>query len=612
VVTLRSFPYPPIHSLYQLISSTAPLYDQPPRPRTANFLYVMGFWYTWSHEICMLLVGLPMLAFAVAVAAQVGHTERGLGLSERLHRSMQALVAFVWFSPALVKAAPACHCLRMQVLCRNLLCAWSLLGVVVLFPGYVSAAGLYQCGAVWLRGTLAYTAGNSAAEWCISVAACFFAGLSTAAISMLQSQECLDEAKPPGAAGLTQRTWQKEGILLLVWAPIVCTLSSPMVLYVLSLSLPPDENVLGLSAHFLSFVKGGIGVLLYVIKSLVLPNLANKVAEFVYGRQEHPPPNTSGRLVMGAMAVISALVPAVTLLVVNQDCGGGWLQLWRPCSLGSQFDTSLNQVVRSFKYVTPCTGYTQRGYIASADTHCFGNSSSLSLRHMYVPANIHIQTIISSHEQICRPGYVADGRCPRALVGSLGNLYAKELIASASISPIITLLQATPQIQALKAWLARNVLRQSGYGPNTSINRMVFGAVLCLELPLLVGFCYPALPVLAWLVVTLNAGVLYTATTYLDLKIALDSPARISVKYLWGSFALGCALIMWLCVECNWHSKWLTVLGMPMCAMAGYACWYLRDRRGGIPAFHASLSEPLFTDESGLGVSGITLEPVYG
>jgi len=303
---------------------------------------------------------------------------------------------------------------------------------------------------------------------------------------------------------------------------------------------------------------------------------------------------------MGAMAVLAVVAPAVTLILVNQDCGAAWLQLWRPCTDSHQFAISVDQTVSHFQYVAPCGA-----------GRCYQDSSGVWLQNS--TADIHISTTITSHEQICRPAYVADGRCPRAVVGSLGDLYVKELVASASISPIITLLRATPQMQKLKVWVMRHVLRQSQYESRTSIDRLVFGTVLNLELPFLLGFCYPALPVLACLVVLLNAGVFYTAATYLELKIASESPARMSFKYLWGSFASGSALIMWLFIECDWHGKWLVIVGMPSCAMAGCACWNMTlwRRRSGTAVLRASLLEPLVPAEHELGVQGIALETVH-
>jgi len=554
----------------------------------ASFLYIMDLWFTWRHELMMLMVALPTLAVAVAVIAQGQHAEAGGSLAERLQSSWDALVAFICFRPGSLKTAAARSLSHMQVLCRNLLAMWSMLAVVVLLPTYVSAAGFYECGAVWLRGTLAYVAGNSTAEWCISVAACLFASCGTVALSELQRHEHHHKAEPraaPDHEPQNRNTWQNKGWLLLAWLPIISVLSSPMVLYVLSLSLPPNENTLDLGPSFLLFFKYGIGVLLFGIKSLILPTLANYVANLVYG-EDGVPPNTTARLMVDATAVIAVFAPVVTLMLVNQDCGAAWLQLWRPCSVPGQFSHSLDQIVSTFQYYAPCTSWIQ----------CFEDDSGTLLQ--YYSADIYVNTTITSHQQICHPAYVSDGRCPRALIGSLGDLYAKELLAGAGIAPIITLLRATPQVQQMKAWVVRKVFRRSHYEPCTSVNRLLFGVVLNLELPLLLGFCYPVVAVLACLAVGLNAGVLYTASTYLGLKLSSESPTRMPIRYLWASFALGGALVMWLFVECDWYGKWLVLFGMPGCALVSRTCWWIWSRQSGPQEFCDSLSEPLLVDDT--------------
>ena len=114
---------------------------------------------------------------------------------------------------------------------------------------------------------------------------------------------------------------------MLVWTPIACLLSSPMVLYVLSLSLPPGENLIRLNASFITCTQSVIGVILYAMKSLVLPKLAKRIAKMVYG--DAAPPNTAGRLMMCAIAMLSMIAPILTLLWVSQDCGAAWLSLWQ-------------------------------------------------------------------------------------------------------------------------------------------------------------------------------------------------------------------------------------------------------------------------------------------
>jgi len=177
----------------------------------------------------------------------------------------------------------------------------------------------------------------------------------------------------------------------------------------------------------------------------------------------------------------------------------------------------------------------------------------------------------------------------------------KELVASACISPTMTLLRATPQMQQAKAWVVRNLLQRPEYKSSTSIDRLIFGAAMNLELPLVLGLTYPAIPVITCLVVALNAGVFRTVSECFELQISPDSPARLSTKYLWFAFALGCTLVIWLFAECDFHGRWLVTVGMPLCTLAGCTYkngWIMITRPWNAPS---SLMEPLLAEDE-LGV----------
>ena len=122
-------------------------------------------------------------------------------------------------------------------------------------------------------------------------------------------------------------SWTEAVLLALLWLPVTIILSSFPMLYVLSLSLPPHENTLGLGKDFLDGIRGMIGVFLYGIKSLALPKLAVCVPCMVY-RKGPIPPRVPGLLMMGTMLVVVAFAPFATMLLVNQECLAGWLQLW--------------------------------------------------------------------------------------------------------------------------------------------------------------------------------------------------------------------------------------------------------------------------------------------
>jgi len=360
----------------------------------------------------------------------------------------------------------------------------------------------------------------------------------------------------------------------------------------LSLSLPPGENLIRLNASFIAFTQSVIGVILYAMKSLVLPTLAERTVKLIYG--DAAPPDTVGRLMLFAITILSIIAPILTLLWVSQDCGARWLLLWQRCSNNENFNTMLSQEVGIFSYVGKCD---------EGPGACFDLNANGVFTEQYHFVPIFLQTSITSHSDICSPRYVADGRCPRAIIGQLGDLYMKELVASACISPIINLLRATSQMQQAKAWVVRNLLQQPGYESHTSIDRFVFGVVMNLELPLVLGLTYPAIPVMTCLVVALNAGVFHTASVFLGLQISPESPPRLSTKYLWFAFALGCTLVIWLFAECDFHGRWLVTIGMPLCALVSCACWdgwIMFERHWKVSP---SLMEPfLIEDEEGPGV----------
>jgi len=584
------------NSLPQSLALPGNAFDGPPPTplhlATAHAAFLTVLPNTWNHEYVMLFVGLPVLVCTVAMAAQTSLPEGPRGLRERLQVSMQALASFVLFSPeAAFVPGPARRLSRLQVNTRNILAGWSLSGLVVLLPIYISGAHLYSCGKEWLYGTAAYLANAPQVEWCFAAAACLFGLLCGVGIAALQLQEQHEQHGARNVDGTAKHTWQKECLLVLAWTPIACLLSSPMVMYVMSLSLPPGENLIGLNASFMTFTQSVIGVILYAMKSLVLPKLAQRIAKLVY--RDAIPPNTAGRLMMSATAMLSMVAPILTLLWVSQDCGAAWLSLWQRCSDGKSFSTLLREDVGSFTYVGTCGG---------GQGACYDANDGV-LTHQTHSARISLRTSITSHSDVCSPRYVADGRCPRTIIGQLGDLYMKELVASACISPTMTLLRATPQMQQAKAWVVRTLLQRPEYESRTSIDRLVFGVAMNLELPLVLGLTYPLIPVITCFVVALNAGVFHTASVYFGLQISPESPARLSTKYLWFAFSLGCALVIWLFAECDFHGRWLVTVGMPLCTLLGCTYsngWIMTNRPWHAPP---SLMEPLLTeDEAGLGV----------
>jgi len=530
----------------------------------ASFLLANDFWESWYHEIIMLSFGLPLLFVSVALIPQfmpLGTQQDAqqpntppLGLRERLWLSRDALVIFLKGIPEEwgQRHDDARQLFLLQAQCKKVLAVWSIVGLATLFPMWYTGSNFFECGEVWLHGTLSYLSDAPTSEWAGAVAACLFAGAGTALIYTLKEGTRKGRALAPLRA---QSCWKKNVLLAVLWGPVVVLLSLPMVFYVLSLSIPAD-NTLNLDYSILTFVRATIGVILYAIKSLLLPELAAFVASLVY---KEAPPKVLGLMMVSAVAFIVVISPALVLVIVHQNCFALWMWSWTPCSYLGNFDNFLDAAVTEFPYEIPCM------WLPSSK--CYIKHNEYLETRM---ASIHVHVNITTHQQICSPGYIGtrmnrDGRCPRSLTADLGTLYTKELLASASISPLILLLRATRQWAAMKGWVVETVLRKRhDYESPIAVDRLIFGVALNLQLPLMLGFQNPQLPVLAGLVVALNAGVFHIMVIHMRVALSMKASVDVSKKLLLSSLALGMAFVIWQYAEADLHGKWFAAVGVPL------------------------------------------------
>ena len=109
------------------------------------------------------------------------------------------------------------------------------------------------------------------------------------------------------------------------------------------------------------------------------------------------------------------------------------------------------------------------------------------------------------------------------------------------------------------------LFRRQDYRPATSLDRIVTSALLLVEMPLVLGFCYPLLIPLAWFGLLLNAGVFLVVVKYLD--VTFENPPTVTFHYLGLSLAVGSAIAIWLWQESDLHGKWLITFGIPLAAI---------------------------------------------
>jgi len=429
--------------------------------------------------------------------------------------------------------------------------------VVTLVPAYIAGANRYSCGLLWLHGTAAYLYDTPRIEWYIAAMACLNAGLCAYGICELQHRDRNQHNTVVHNTGTTKSNWWQRAAQTAVWAPVVIILGSPIMLAMLSLSLPPNENVLGLGDFTLRAARIFMGASLYVIKSVLLPHLARGATRLIYG--ESAPPNMAGLFTMTGMLWIAVWAPALTVIAVNQNCFGLWLSLWKPCvETDTFFDKFFHETVGNITFLAPCS--TARVcFYAQASTG--SGSYNWYAQNTVIPIELNMN--ITTQADICSPRYIPDGRCPRAVIASLTDLYSNDLIFSFGVGPFVSLLRSTPTAAALKVWFVRNILRDSHYQARTSMDRLIVNVVLMLELPFVLGFCCPWLPLLACLAVGCNAGVFYTSLVQFGAVFDDNDPIRLSPRYLWSSLAIGCALTMWLFFENGLHGSWLLAVGAP-------------------------------------------------
>jgi len=454
---------------------------------------------------------------------------------------------------------------HLQVWAAKVLMIWSIVGLVLLWPTFVAGAHFYQCEEGWLQGTLAYLWNSPVAEWVGAISANLLAAIWAASIRMLEGSTFSEQVVQ--ADSHSSITWGQGLLLLALWLPATVTLSIPSSFYGLTQSLPPNENVMGIGSYLIDCSHYSIGIVVFVISGYIVPKLACKVVQYVCPNSaEVAKAQISGRLMMAARLTLVVLSPSLTVLLTNQDCFAKWLLLWTPCADPVAFNTKVR--------------------IATTATKWF-------------------ELTVTTHHEICTPAYISDGRCPRALIQTLADLYIKKLAFSVYLAPVLNLLKSSAKGRAAKEWVMRTLLRKPDYQASKSLTREVVGVVMMMELPIILGFSVPVVTLLACLGTALNALVFHTAVARLGIE--LTNEIKASSHYLWISLAMGCALPSWMYMESNLHGRWVVTVGMPLSALCGaFAGTRLMQRSAREVQGH-SLREPLMNGD-GLSTERALLE----
>ena len=175
----------------------------------------------------------------------------------------------------------------------------------------------------WLYSTMAYMQGNPATEWGSAAGCCALAGLWGWHIKKMATKAALSDIDVPDRT-LPISRWMLMGA---IWLPGLSLFSFPSIAYALSLSLPPENNSLGLNnAVLLQVFQEGIGLILFVISAYVVPPLARKLVARIArsSMNEAGIAQTAGEFMMLARLICYVLAPSVTVLLTTDECFAMW------------------------------------------------------------------------------------------------------------------------------------------------------------------------------------------------------------------------------------------------------------------------------------------------
>ena len=93
------------------------------------------------------------------------------------------------------------------------------------------------------------------------------------------------------------------------------------------------------------------------------------------------------------------------MFMVSTDCHALWLRLWKPCHDPTRFNI---EATLFYAYIWQ------------------GDDIPLVKQHNFT---------VTTHDEICSPGYEPSGKCPRAILTGLATLITKKVVTATFVAP---------------------------------------------------------------------------------------------------------------------------------------------------------------------------------
>jgi hypothetical protein len=378
---------------------------------TTSYLWDGTAWQTWRLPLISFSLGVLALFTAVATTGVVFLSDCSpeqpslcvnlLPAESTAQHGLPAvrtrLLRFVRFEPLRGVGV-------VQLWCAKRL-AWLTIPCLatVALGNTFARAHLYTCGD-WLTKylTIAYI-DDPAAEWALAVAGCAFS--CVAARFVMQFKQMLQAEYPSPTQPPPARSSAAVARMYAEWAVVCALYTAVPFAYAFSTSLPA-ESLGTYGAWILRLISQTTSLVLSIVTSVVIPAHCRRLGRGGFGADGHQ--LLTSRLMQFARLLVSILAPVLAIILVHEDCLGGWKLLWYRC----------------------------------ADP----------VNYFHIPVGFAYVALVPS--DVCGLRY-RPGRCSRAVVEDLGRLLLSKLAYASFLLPAVALVLHTPVWRSTKEAVVR-------------------------------------------------------------------------------------------------------------------------------------------------------------
>ena len=403
--------------------------------------------------------------------------------------------------------------------------------LVVLGAGGFTGGSFYQCGE-WTMKYLSLTmvADDRSAELAATIGLAVNAVAVGIVIAMAQRRNVQlkqddflveqDEQAPPHVG----REFLSHLVGVLIWILGVLCLSSVTVIYLVLLSLPPD-NVL----HIPQVVIEALALVVPILMSSVNTALLPAWTRFAFQKAGASlSPSLVAIMIACARLVTTIVIPVVAVVIFDDGCYQNWRNLWSTCQRRDDGAFDANLTVKA--------SYEAKVANVAALLKKIANSDEYTNDNLFYHER-DITFTLMSNEEVCATQLHSSGVCVRTILWKLLPIYVLKVLYCAFLQPALLIFMAACAWARPIAPLLVEVATEPDGNQVIVLDEEFLAIFLWVELAIVFGAFYPALTVLVAISLLSNTLALFV------LSAARDCGMRVRIRTAAGTQALPFYLI---------------------------------------------------------------------